>query len=504
MNRVKKNLLLFINQIRQTVFFLSALFFMTILCHSNVTAQNRNALWCFGDSAGLNFIDTANVTTFSTGLDTRGTCVSIADINGNLLFYAGTRAGISITSTLVFNRNNVVMENGDSIIGEGWYNELQIIPFPNDSMKYYLFSVSSAGNLGVFYSIIDLNENGGDGKVIQKNILLGSYKVFDATASYKNGNGRDWWYITKVSASSPGNNIWHVYSITPNGITDSVQTSGLSEAGGLGNLVFYNSGSKLLFSSFQGLVETMEFDRCIGVLSNTQIITNGSSTRYVGSAVSANDQILYLSTNYPTSYLYQLDLNAPNIFNSRIVIDTISYPTSSGGLLRLAPNNKIYWGIFYTDGHYPYHDNEYTIYNMNLSVINTPDVLGFGCNFSRFSTYLNGKRAYFGLPNNPFYEAPSLSSSICDTLTSGITETQLSRSDIELYFSSSWSTLFINGKNFSGQRVNCIILNTMGQIIKRFDIFQNGGYFTESIDLGHLSTGLYLISFSDGQQTITK
>ncbi len=504
MFQLNKNLLLPINKGRQRVLLLSAFFlFAGSYLATTLNAQNRNALWCFGDSAGLNFTDTSNVTTFSTGLDTRGTCVSICDLNGNLLFYAGTRAGFGVTSTVVYNRNNELMENGDSIIGEGWYNELQIIPFPEDSMKYYLFSVSVAGNNGVFYSIVDLNENGGEGKIIQKNILLGSYYAYDAMASYKNGNGRDWWVITKVFSNLSATNLWHVYSVTPNGITDSIQGSGFSESGNLGNLVFYNNGSKLLFSSFQGLVEKMEFDRCSGIISNPQTITS-SSARYIGSAISSNGQVLYLSTNNPTSYLYQFDLTATNIFNSRIVIDTISYPASAGGVLRLAPNNKIYWGIPFTDGHYPYHDNEYNVYNMNLSVINNPDVLDTGCNFTRFSTYLGGKRAYYGLPNNPLYETPSLSGSICDTLTSGVIQPRSTNSTVEIYYHSGWNKLFLNAKHLSGNKLHCVLFNSIGQVERNFEFELNGNFLSEEIDIGFLSTGIYFISLSDLNQTVSK
>ncbi len=501
---LNKNLSLLINLMRQRVFFLSALLFLVGSYPNALKAQNRNALWCFGDSAGLNFTDTSSVTTFYTGLDTRGSCVSICDINGSLLFYAGTRAGFGVTSTVVYNRNNVIMENGDSIIGEGWYNELQIIPFPNDSMKYYLFSISVAGNGGVFYSIVDLNENSGDGKVIQKNILLSSYTAFDAIASYKNGNGRDWWLITKDNSNSPANNLFHIYSITPYGITDSIQNCGLPEAGGLGNLQFYDNGTKLLFSSFQGLVETIEFDRCSGIISNPQTITSGTSTRFVGSAISANGQVLYLSTNNPISYLYQFDLTAPNVFNSRIVIDTIAYPASAGGILRLAPNNKIYWGIPFTDGHYPYHDNEYNVYNMNLSVINYPDVLNTGCNFTRFSTYLGGKRAYYGLPNNPLYETPSLSGSICDTLTSGVIEPRSTNSTVEIYYHSGWNKLFLNAKHLSGNKLRCVLFNSIGQVVRNFEFELNGNFLSEEIDIGFLSTGIYFISLSDLNQTVSK
>jgi hypothetical protein len=141
--------------------------------------QNRNNIWCFGDSAGIDFNQTVPAP-ISTSLDTRGSCGSIADSSGNLLFYANTRSGFGLKSTRVWNKNHDLMQNGDSIIGQGWYNELMIIPLPDDKDKYYLFTVSVAAQYGFYYSIIDMSLNGGLGAVVEKNTMLDSYKAWDA------------------------------------------------------------------------------------------------------------------------------------------------------------------------------------------------------------------------------------------------------------------------------------------------------------------------------------
>src|SRR5205814_544967 len=135
--------------------------------------QNQNSIWCFGDSAGIDFTNWNNPTPIATGFDTRGSCVSICDPSGMLLFYADTRATIGHFSCLVYDRLDNLMMNGDSLHGEAWYNELLIIPVPDSNSIYYLISVgvSAGGNfLGLYYSTIDMNLNGGLGAVVQKNI----------------------------------------------------------------------------------------------------------------------------------------------------------------------------------------------------------------------------------------------------------------------------------------------------------------------------------------------
>lgn len=66
-------------------------FFLFLICDF-AYSQFSNAIWCFGDSAGINFSDPLNPYPFETGFRTPGSCVSIADLNDSLLFYANTRA----------------------------------------------------------------------------------------------------------------------------------------------------------------------------------------------------------------------------------------------------------------------------------------------------------------------------------------------------------------------------------------------------------------------------
>lgn len=96
----------------------------------NCFSQNRTSVWCFGDSAGIDFSNLNNPIPIITGMDSRGSCCSVSDTSGNLLFYASTRAGMVGKSGLVWSNNNSVMMNGDSIVGQGWYNEMIIVPFP--------------------------------------------------------------------------------------------------------------------------------------------------------------------------------------------------------------------------------------------------------------------------------------------------------------------------------------------------------------------------------------
>ncbi|MBL0074165.1 MAG: hypothetical protein IPP34_21140 [Bacteroidetes bacterium] len=103
-------------------------------------------------------------------MDGRGSCVSIADSSGSLLFYAYTRALVNGNSGLVYSSNHQLMQNGNLIAGQAWYKEMVIVPDPSIVNKFYLFSlcITSLCPPGLYYSKIDMNQNGGLGAVDQK------------------------------------------------------------------------------------------------------------------------------------------------------------------------------------------------------------------------------------------------------------------------------------------------------------------------------------------------
>jgi len=396
-------------------------------CHFFCVSQNRNSVWCFGDSAGIDFSSGIPVT-FSSSVDGRGSCVSIADSNGQLLFYAATmRAYASNTemATFVFDRNHDIMLNGDSIVGRLWYQELVIIPNPANDSTYYLFSISITDTFGIVYSVIDMRLNNGLGAVTVKNVQLQSFPLVDCLNAVKHGNGRDWWVIFRRDPQFNPSNEFLTYLINPSGISNYTQQNvGGPIYSNNADIAFSHSGNKVAVTSYNGLIEILNFDRCTGQLTLQHHIQTGvlvSPTPALWSvAFSPDESKLYISNCDTTTYLFQYDLNAANIATSKDTLWTISSPKYVGGGLKLAPDNKIYMSSWYDNQlmfPYPYPDTVYNMYNMNLSVINQPDSLGSACDFQPYSFYLGGKRTYLGLPNNPDYELGAVTGSACDTLT---------------------------------------------------------------------------------------
>ncbi|MDQ3051937.1 MAG: T9SS type A sorting domain-containing protein [Bacteroidota bacterium] len=480
-------------------------------------SQNRNSVWCFGDSAGIDF-GSGVAMPISSGMDGRGSCVSIADSNGILLFYAATMRAYSQTtshSTFVYDATNSVMLNGDSIVGRVWYQELVIVPNPAQDSTYYLFSISVTDGYGLCYSVIDMRLNGGLGAVTLKNIQLQTFEPVDGINTIKHGNGRDWWLLYRKSDASTftSNNDWYKYLITPDNINVvQMQSIGQQNRTNAGHIGFSSNGEKLVFSNILNVLELYNFDRCTGLLSNPIIIeTDPGMNPYSmiwGSAFSSDGSKLYVTTNNDTSYLFQYDLNAGNIAGSKDTLWATSFPQYTLGTLNLAPDDKIYLSNQYFNGFntsYPYADTVYNMYNMNLSVIFSPDSLGAACNFQPHSFYLGGKRAYLGLPNNPNYQMEPLFGSLCDSLTS-ISELPsiLSGTELFVYYASDWQTAFINVHKLKGSNYSIEVFDLLGKSIFRESGKIPSTYYTKNLNCSGFSNGMYIVNFVTDKERLVK
>ncbi len=461
-------------------------------------AQNRNINWAFGDSSGINF-NTSPPSMFVSSANGRGSSCSISDSSGQLLFYTHTLyipvwlQGIPRTC-VVYNKLNQVMDQGDHLMGTGWYNELVIIPNPDNNQQYYLFQtgVSVGTNPELYYSIIDLSFNNGLGKVIQKNTLLDSVQCTDGLIAIKHGNGRDWWLLFK-DWSVP-NNSYLKCLITPSGISSVInQHIGTPSENGFLNMTFNKDGTKMCTVTRQGLLELFDFDRCTGNLSNPSTIDTESFVLpgiYTNAAFSANGNVLYVASNDSISRLYQYDLTATNITATKDTIAELNYPLFTGGFLRLAPNNKIYWSCIWYDGFttpFPYPDTTYNIYNTNLSFINYPDSLGTACDFQPFSFYLGGTRTYWGLPNNPDYDLGALLNNPCPV---GLEELQNKKNEIKIYPNPANYNCSVLAQRFFDSTL--ILYDILGNVIMK----QRFNSKTQ-LNLQSLSKGVYIIELTE-------
>src|SRR5204862_4293824 len=137
-----------------------------------INAQDWNRIWCFGDSAGIDFRNLSVPAPLVSYIDTKESCASVGDTNG-LLMYAHTDywplyvQGCERT-TVVHNKYHELMKYGDSLVGKAFYNGLSFIQKPGDDSLFYLFQWGFNQDAGLYYSLIDPYYNNDSGIVILK------------------------------------------------------------------------------------------------------------------------------------------------------------------------------------------------------------------------------------------------------------------------------------------------------------------------------------------------
>lgn len=341
--------------------------------------------------------------------------LAMSDSTGNFLFYSNGKA--------FYGADNVLIENGDSInYGEFYWDystypvpqgqlALPIPNHPNQYQIFHLFVQNLPGIAGLINAIkisrIDMNQNGGKGKVVEKNIeLLRDTLVYGQLTGVKHGNGRDWWIIQPEYRS----NKYYKWLLTPDGIEGPFeQRIGKVWSGWdwSGQAKFNRDGSKYIRYDIDNDLNIFDFDRCTGTLSNpvhveirdSADIWNGGG----GIAVSPNNRYLYVSSFYQ---LYQFDLLQADIAASKIQVDTYVHNDfilpQFFYLAQEAPDGKIY---IVTSCGCPY-----------LHVIHEPNQPGKSCNFEQRGIELpvyNGR----SIPHHINYRLGALKGSPCDSLS---------------------------------------------------------------------------------------
>ena len=487
---------------------------ISMLICTDLTAQFNNNYWLFGDSAGINWTTPNNPSFFNSKVRGRGTSVSLADSNG-VLIYSHTNGNIAfMNKTKTYNRYNTIIENSDSIVGESWYHEMQLIPYAGNDSLVYLFSIGVNGYQGLFYTLINYKANNDSGIVIQKNIQLQNAPAFDGLTAVKHGNGRDWWLLFKKwdGTGQVGNNETYIYLITEIGIVAPlVQNIGPLFSTGGGGMISNCFGTKLAQIDWRGLILIFDFNRCNGILSNPLAIeierTGPPYPYYFSTAFSPDGSKLYVASIASSNQagqndtLFQFDLNAPNISASKQVIYVLPSYQKSMGNIKLAPDNKIYVTTGDESLGIPYPDTLFTTINSNLSVINQPDSLGLACDFQPFSFYLGGARTYYGLPNNPDYELGAWVGSPCDTLTVSLTENTKNDVFFQAWYNAEWNMIHVNASKLKGRGGVLRLFDVEGRVVyeRKINVIP-GGYFTGEINMNVRRTadasGVYIVSLT--------
>ena len=358
------------------------LLFITFLIAAS--AQNQNSKWYFGHHAALDFSNNPPSPIIGSAMDEGSGVASIADANGNLLFYTN--------GDTIWNQQNNMLANGDGLTGN--HNNMQavlIVPKPGSTNLYFVFTqpsnpLSATITAGLCYSIVDMNLASGNGSVTLKNQLI-TYNHSHMLSGVKHCNKTDYWIIHHEKIS----HIFHTYLLSASGLSNNPITSVINATLNSGNyyswLKITPNAKKLVFPASGGL-ELLDFNNATGVISNPQLINGPNGYPEFSSDGTKLYSLVPSNTTGSVGVIYshvikQWNLCAGSIaaINASINQFSLNSLSASSGMLlgypkgmQLAPNGKIYFVRSFGS-------NLGVINNPNSNLINT-NILEFGQSIS--------------------------------------------------------------------------------------------------------------------------
>ncbi len=335
------------------------------------------------------------------------TAGSISNIEGELLFYSD--------GCKIYTKEGEVMENGSGLNpgvaystgncpdeGNAIAKGLMILPLPGDSSRYYVFHEAvEAGTPGtvysihlakLYYSLVDMEENGGLGRVIEKNKVVIADTLHSDMHAVRHANGEDWWLLF-----GKGNKPL-IFSVlfTKDGVAGVFE----QEVGpqpdpwfsGGGMTSFSPDGTRYARYYRNEQLSLFDFDRETGLLGNfRQFHADTTGGDRGGLSFSASGRYLYVNTS---TRLVQFDLEASDVQASRTVVGEYDgylwndqLPTVFGQM-QLAPDCKVYMST-------PSGSDV-------LHVIHRPDEPGLACGFVQHEFHLPAINTYT-ISNFPNY-----------------------------------------------------------------------------------------------------
>jgi gliding motility-associated-like protein len=336
--------------------------------------QNEFNQWHFGYNVKLDFNSGAPVVSYQSSLYSIEGSTSVADCDGDLLFYTDGQ--------IVYNKNHSVMSNGTNLKGESaLYSSTQsalIVKRPRSAAIYYIFTASDIH--GISYSIVNMQANNGLGSIIQKNTSL-SFKPSQKLAVTYHQNGEDIWVATHYENSDQ----YEVFKVTQTGVSSNSVSSytGPKHTGGHGDMKFNQQGTKIgAVVQDQSMVSIADFNNSSGQFFNSFGIVDKYGFPH-GVDFSPSGSYMYVSSFGGKGGVYQLSTGQGNV-NALKNGFSLSGNFAPSGSLQLGPDGKIY--VAHDGGQY-------------LSVIHNPNNYGSLAGFDKDGLLLGFGKSSWELSN---------------------------------------------------------------------------------------------------------
>lgn len=333
---------------------------------------------CYFGTAGIDFSSVYPSALTNSGMQALESAASVCDNQGNILFYSN--GGNSPTNPgatgAVWNANHEIMDNGFLNDSSGCISSYRgAIAFPspanNDlnktgSNSYYLFlrdcvesSFSPPNyNSGLTYCLIDMDQNGGLGKVVEKNQVVVPFNSassiqtnHEPVAAVRNSNNIDWWIFSynndslyNVELTEDGVGNYQSFDVSDGAITISPRRDKLIAGDKLfdfnasnGQVTYlmnldiesasFSSDGTKLYSLFGGSIFQYDIDANDLENSKEQIVSvNGINALYL-----APDTRIYLFTSNTNNIPGYIECPNNNALDVGLTMDALNLEGKESG-----------------------------------------------------------------------------------------------------------------------------------------------------------------------------
>lgn len=357
--------------------FLLCLFLLPVV----LLSQNEYNQWRFGYRAGISFNGAVPQVINGAAINTAEAAASVADCDGNLLFYTD--------GATVYNALDNIMDNGFDLFGESSiYPSNQgalIVKRPNSSGIYYIFTSSDL--FGINYSVVNMAAQNGLGSVIAKNIRLDGRPSHKLAVTYHQNN-EDIWVLTHFEQS----NVFKAFLVTQTGVaTTSVESAtGPIHTDAHGDLKFNQQGTKVgAVVQDQDLISLADFNNATGRVSNSLGLIGDIASPH-GCEFSPDGSMFYVTAwGTVNGGVFQFQVNNASNSNTLRSGIEIGGGFKPAGSPQLAPDGRIYIAS----------DGGLGLVQRALSAINFPNERGVASGFQRNRILLGSGASSWMLPN---------------------------------------------------------------------------------------------------------
>lgn len=345
-------------------------------------SQKDRHIWFFGEGAAVDFLDDTIKKRDDGSIHTKEGCSTMCDDDGNLLFTVEPLAVRDSAGNIMFGSYGIKAGYSSS-------NASVSVKLPGSENLYYIFTSREYDDFyepgGVWYSIVDMEEEYGLGDVITLNAVLKD-STTEKICLVPHDNGTDYWIVIRPFDIP----AFYAYQLSSEGIsTDPVKSF-------IGELIpaYFDEGIGCIKASLDGTliaaanyleekVEIYDFDNSSGELSNLRTLEYKDTSFPYGIEFSSNNKFLYVSTVY-TRKIYQYEIEN----NTEAEIEASKYEVATAnfslGALQIGPDSCIYNAQFN---------------NWFLPCIEYPNEAGAACGYDSTKVQLTWfTNAQFGLP----------------------------------------------------------------------------------------------------------